>query len=100
MWNDIIKWGDYEFQRASCTLDGCVKIYEYSIATEIGNFLSGLAVSNDEDDGDDGDADPERRTCKKNIRSKLTLAKEYDSKNYNQQVNELFLRHFINQILF
>jgi condensin complex subunit 2 len=34
------------FQKASCTLDGCVKIYSYrvdSVATETGKLLGGLA---------------------------------------------------------
>ena len=50
----LLNEGDsMNFQRASCTLDGCVKVYEShidSVTIEIGNFLSGLAVSNDEDD--------------------------------------------------
>ena len=36
------------FQKASCTLDGCVKIYTSrvdSVATETGKLLSGLADS-------------------------------------------------------
>lgn len=46
----LLKEGDsVNFQKASCTLDGCVKIYTSrvdSVATETGKLLSGLADSN------------------------------------------------------
>ena len=46
----LLKEGDgVNFQKASCTLDGCVKIYTNrvdSVATETGKLLSGLADSN------------------------------------------------------
>lgn len=61
----LLKEGDgVNFQRASCTLDGCVKIYTSrvdSVATETGKLLSGLADSNskkrdkDEEDGEDSE---------------------------------------------
>ena len=45
----LLKDGDgVNFQKASCTLDGCVKIYTSrvdSVATETGKLLSGLADS-------------------------------------------------------
>jgi condensin complex subunit 2 len=45
----LLKEGDgVNFQRASCTLDGCVKVYTSrvdSVATETGKLLSGLADS-------------------------------------------------------
>lgn len=45
----LLKEGDgVNFQRASCTLDGCIKIYTSrvdSVATETGKLLSGLADS-------------------------------------------------------
>ena len=45
----LLKEGDgVNFQKASCTLDGCVKIYTSrvdSVATETGKLLSGLADS-------------------------------------------------------
>ncbi|GAO13791.1 hypothetical protein UVI_02004860 [Ustilaginoidea virens] len=45
----LLKEGDgVNFQKASCTLDGCVKIYTNrvdSVATETGKLLSGLADS-------------------------------------------------------
>lgn len=46
----LLREGDtVNFQKASCTLDGCVKIYTSrvdSVATETGKLLSGLADSN------------------------------------------------------
>ena len=43
----LLKEGDgVNFQKASCTLDGCVKIYTSrvdSVATDTGKLLSGLA---------------------------------------------------------
>ena len=58
----LLKEGDgVNFQKASCTLDGCVKIYTSrvdSVATETGKLLSGLADSGnkksrrDEDEGE------------------------------------------------
>lgn len=63
----LLKEGDgVNFQKASCTLDGCVKIYTSrvdSVATETGKLLSGLADSRDkrardgDADGEDGDED-------------------------------------------
>lgn len=72
----LLREGDsVNFQKASCTLDGCVKIYTSrvdSVATETGKLLSGLADSggnkkgkgdNDEgevgQEGDDMDDDEE-----------------------------------------
>ncbi|KAL4880015.1 condensin complex subunit 2/barren [Aspergillus karnatakaensis] len=47
----LLKEGDsVNFQKASCTLDGCVKIYTSrvdSVASETGKLLSGLADSRD-----------------------------------------------------
>lgn len=64
----LLKEGDsVNFQKASCTLDGCVKIYTSrvdSVATETGKLLSGLADSGskqknraegDEEDGGEGE---------------------------------------------
>ena len=66
----LLREGDgVNFQKASCTLDGCVKIYTSrvdSVATETGKLLSGLAESRDkkkargggdEEDGEEGDDD-------------------------------------------
>ncbi|KAG9196730.1 hypothetical protein G6011_01851 [Alternaria panax] len=61
----LLKEGDgVNFQRASCTLDGCVKIWTSrvdSVATDTGKLLSGLAENTnkkrrgDSDDADGGD---------------------------------------------
>jgi condensin complex subunit 2 len=61
----LLKEGDgVNFQKASCTLDGCVKIYTSrvdSVATETGKLLSGLADSREgkrkEKDGGEGEGD-------------------------------------------
>jgi condensin complex subunit 2 len=65
----LLKEGDgVNFQKASCTLDGCVKIYTSrvdSVATETGRLLSGLADGGNESkkgrkgDGADGEEDDE-----------------------------------------
>lgn len=65
----LLKEGDgVNFQKASCTLDGCVKIYTSridSVATETGKLLSGLADSNskkkdrDGEEGEGGESDEE-----------------------------------------
>lgn len=63
----LLKEGDgVNFQKASCTLDGCVKIYTSrvdSVATETGKLLSGLADSRDSkkkrDEGEEGEEDEE-----------------------------------------
>ena len=59
----LLKDGDgVNFQRASCTLDGCVKIYTSrvdSVATETGKLLSGLADSNSKKKGKDDEGDGE-----------------------------------------
>src|SRR4051794_11055374 len=77
----LLKEGDgVNFQRASCTLDGCVKIYTSrvdSVATETGRLLSGLADSankkrgsdrEDRDADDDEDAEEDEEGNKKRRR--------------------------------
>ena len=76
----LLREGDgVNFQKASCTLDGCVKIYTSrvdSVATETGKLLSGLADSGnkkakDSEEGEEGDEEEEgedgvkKRTKKK-----------------------------------
>jgi condensin complex subunit 2 len=93
----LLKEGDgVNFQRASCTLDGCVKIYTNrvdSVATETGKLLSGLADSKtqkrkggdgeDEDgEGEDGDEeegeDGQKKRKKKTQRTaEATLANSF-----------------------
>ncbi|KAK4046790.1 hypothetical protein OIO90_006432 [Microbotryomycetes sp. JL221] len=83
------------FQKASCTLDGCVKIWTSrvdSVATETGKLLSGLAddASADKDDRGDKDADDEgqddgdddgegrgTKTRKRSARQAATLADSF-----------------------
>lgn len=83
----LLKEGDgVNFQKASCTLDGCVKIYTSrvdSVATETGKLLSGLADSRDkrareagadeedaedDEDGDEGAARKARRKVCRRIK--------------------------------
>ncbi|KAF8451497.1 condensin complex subunit 2/barren [Terfezia claveryi] len=92
----LLKEGEgINFQKASCTLDGCVKIYTSrvdSVATETGKLLSGLADSGGtkkrerEDDEEDeaGEEDEEGEGKKKKKRqtqrsSEATLAKDFSS---------------------
>jgi condensin complex subunit 2 len=99
----LLKEGDgVNFQKASCTLDGCVKIYTSrvdSVATETGKLLSGLADSNsnkkkrgaDEDGvegGEGGDESDEevgedgqvrKKSKKKSRSSEATLAPSFSS---------------------
>ncbi|KAF2968743.1 hypothetical protein GQX73_g4840 [Xylaria multiplex] len=95
----LLKDGDgVNFQRASCTLDGCVKIYTSrvdSVATETGKLLSGLADSNSKKKGNDGEGDGEeseeeevdedgnivvvKKTKKRQRSSEATLAPSFAS---------------------
>ncbi|KAG6877148.1 hypothetical protein C0993_009941, partial [Termitomyces sp. T159_Od127] len=65
------------FQRASCTLDGCVKIWTSrvdSVGTETGKLLSNLASDNNVDDEEgEGERDPMK---KKSRGPASTLAKD------------------------
>jgi condensin complex subunit 2 len=84
----LLKEGDgVNFQKASCTLDGCVKIYTSrvdSVATETGKLLSGLADSRDskkkgregedEEDEEEEEVDEDgnvRKKPKKKVRTHL-----------------------------
>ncbi|GAP83434.1 putative condensin complex component cnd2 [Rosellinia necatrix] len=94
----LLKDGDgVNFQRASCTLDGCVKIYTSrvdSVATETGKLLSGLADSNSKKKGKDGEGEGEeseeeevdedgnvvrKKTKKRQRSSEATLAPSFAS---------------------
>ncbi|KAI1331594.1 condensin complex subunit 2/barren [Xylariaceae sp. FL0255] len=93
----LLKDGDgVNFQRASCTLDGCVKIYTSrvdSVATETGKLLSGLADSNSKKKGSDGEGDGDeseeevdedgnvvrKKTKKRQRSSEATLAPSFAS---------------------
>ncbi|KAG8623225.1 hypothetical protein KVT40_008201 [Elsinoe batatas] len=90
----LLKEGDgVNFQKASCTLDGCVKIYTSrvdSVATETGKLLSGLADSGNkkskgDGEGEEGDKEEEegedgvkKRTKKKTSKTaEATLASSF-----------------------
>ncbi|KAK9326129.1 condensin complex subunit 2/barren [Lipomyces orientalis] len=89
----LLKEGNgINFQKASCTLDGCVKIYTSridSVATETGKLLSGLSDHSskqrkrgEEDDVADGDGNSEEREgvtskAKRRVRSEATLVKDF-----------------------
>lgn len=70
------------FQRASCTLDGCVKIWTSrvdSVGTETGKLLGSLANQGRDDDdenSDNPDADPTQTKKKRVHRPAATLAKD------------------------
>ena len=81
----LLKEGDgVNFQKASCTLDGCVKIYTSrvdSVATETGKLLSGLADSGNkrskkgeeeggdaEEEGDEEGEDGGKKKARKRVR--------------------------------
>ncbi len=77
----LLKEGDeVNFQKASCTLDGCVKIYTSrvdSVATETGKLLSGLADSGnkkgrrEEEEGDEGEIEEGEDGVKKRARKRV-----------------------------
>ena len=79
----LLKEGDgVNFQKASCTLDGCVKIYTSrvdSVATETGKLLSGLADSGNKksrgdaegEDGEDGEEEEGEDGVKKRTKKKV-----------------------------
>lgn len=83
----LLREGDsVNFQKASCTLDGCVKIYTSrvdSVATETGKLLSGLADSRDkrareaDADGEDGDEDEDGEGGGVRKSRKKVMAKEH-----------------------
>ncbi|KAJ6259933.1 hypothetical protein Dda_5577 [Drechslerella dactyloides] len=91
----LLKEGNsINFQKASCTLDGCVKIYTSrvdSVATETGKLLSGLAdnsgkkkddredgVQGQDGEGDDDDEEgTQKKARKRATRSEVTLAKDW-----------------------
>ena len=84
----LLKEGDgVNFQKASCTLDGCVKIYTSrvdSVATETGKLLSGLADSGnkkshrDEGQGEDSESredEEDEDGVRKKVRKRVRLSK-------------------------
>lgn len=94
----LLKEGDgVNFQKASCTLDGCVKIYTSrvdSVATETGKLLSGLADSRDKrardasaeadeeggDDDEEADEEGSKKSRKKvNVIQTEAICETYDA---------------------
>lgn len=87
---NVIKDGeDINFQRASATLDGCVKIYlsrVESVATETGKLLSGLATkkaqadlvnaSNGENDGEESQDEINEEGCEGRKKRKVNRVVE------------------------
>ena len=108
----LLKEGDgVNFQKASCTLDGCVKIYTSrvdSVATETGKLLSGLADSGnkkqkkggaeeaaDGEDGEEGDEDDEEGGAKKKKAAKRGVRRRIcgDSRRCANTVVAVFRKH-------
>ncbi|KAF9920653.1 hypothetical protein FBU30_009482 [Linnemannia zychae] len=88
----VLREGDsINFQKASCTLDGCVKVYTSrvdSVATETTKLLGGLATSAkgnkaetemEEEANDDDDEQDKPAKKKHSSRSGNTLAKDFSS---------------------
>lgn len=89
----ILKDGDsINFQKASCTLDGCVKIYSSrvdSVATETGKLLSGLTENsrtrnrskNLDEDGNEIEDENQAASKKRSMRKNTTLEKDINNLN-------------------
>jgi condensin complex subunit 2 len=99
----LLRDGDsINFQKASCTLDGCVKIYTSrvdSVASETGKLLSGLSDSRtlpqqplvnkieskrgqeaeEGDEGGDTDEQREKKARKRAQRAEATLVKDFNA---------------------
>lgn len=109
----LLKEGDsINFQKASVTLDGCVKIYTNrvdSVATETGKLLSGLSsgreaqAAGDDDEqveGEEGEEDDEegepRKSKKKAIKTGAgtTLVKDFSA----IQVKKLDMEFFVDPL--
>ncbi|KAH3663570.1 hypothetical protein OGAPHI_004971 [Ogataea philodendri] len=97
----LFKDGDsINFQKASTTLDGCVKIYASRIdsaASETGRLLSGLTSNNletvDEEEEDENDAQTAASTKPKTRkhRAESTLAKKFQTIKLKEVEKELFV---------
>ncbi|GES85705.1 condensin complex subunit 2/barren [Rhizophagus clarus] len=81
----FLKEGDsINFQKAACTLDGCMKIYKArvdSVVTESRKLLSGLISSNSKNNNEDDNRDSEDNELERRPRKKKssTLVKDYSS---------------------
>ncbi|KAH9472635.1 hypothetical protein Pst134EA_003242 [Puccinia striiformis f. sp. tritici] len=99
--------GGINFQKASCTLDGCVKIWTSrvdSVATETGKLLSGLAeeannISNQIDGEDDEDAGEESGLkAPKKTRTRATNSTSLVEFNEKIKVKELELEFTVDPL--
>lgn len=97
----LLKEGDgVNFQKASCTLDGCVKIYTSrvdSVATETGKLLSGLADSREskkkKDDGEEGEETDEEEVDEDgNVRKKPKRKVSRPARPIAANINCIFMR--------
>lgn len=95
----LLKEGDgVNFQKASCTLDGCVKIYTSrvdSVATETGKLLSGLADSgnnkkkrgeNEEGEESEEEVEGEDGVVTKKPKKKVRLQTSFLLRNYKAYI--------------
>ncbi|KAI9477447.1 hypothetical protein LPJ55_000641 [Coemansia sp. RSA 990] len=88
----LLREGDsINFQKASCTLDGCVKIYSSrvdSVASETGRLLSGLAEApgkrGRQTEDVEEEADGDKQKSRRQTRSATTLAKDFASISVKQ----------------
>jgi len=91
----LLKEGDgVNFQKASCTLDGCVKIYTSrvdSVATETGKLLSGLADSNSKKKSQDGDEEAE--DSEEEVDEDGTVRKKTKKKVYSEPSRGVGCQH-------
>ena len=98
----LLKEGDgVNFQKASCTLDGCVKIYTSrvdSVATETGKLLSGLTENSykkrsggdldgtdDQEqgqEGDDEDGEVDEDGVRKRTKKRVSLSNPSHDRGY------------------
>ncbi|KAA1101883.1 hypothetical protein PGT21_032183 [Puccinia graminis f. sp. tritici] len=99
--------GGINFQKASCTLDGCVKIWTSrvdSVATETGKLLSGLAeeannISNQIDGEDDEDVGEESGLkAPKKTRTRATNSTSLVEFNEKIKVKELELEFTVDPL--
>jgi condensin complex subunit 2 len=107
----LLKEGDgVNFQKASCTLDGCVKIYTSrvdSVATDTGKLLSGLADNSnknrrgeDDEDGEDGEGEEGEDGQKKKRKRAARTAETTLATSFEQLQNKRMEVEFAQDPLF
>lgn len=103
----LLKEGDgVDFQKASCTLDGCVKIYTSrvdSVADDTGKLLNGLAESGnkkrrgdaegdgegDDEEGEEGEDGQKKRKRRAQRSAEATLATSFEQLQNKKVDSEL-----------